>query len=112
MNSWPYSWMRENERDVGFPLQAYAFSKAAVNRLTELYARKLPQVVTACSPGFCRTPMTEASTKRPPYSSAEGAEIVVAAAKGPSGRYITRDHPEGSALVHIANLCEKSIFIC
>lgn len=87
-------------KESGFHLQAYGFSKAVVNRLSEIYSDSfLGRIVTACSPGFCLTAMTEKSDNVPPYTPAQGAEIVVAAANGPTGLFFDRDAPQGKPLM-------------
>jgi len=74
---------------TGHHLYAYLFSKALVNRLTELLAKRFPKrTINAVSPGFCDTPMTidmySSAGKR---TSREGARGVIQAIESTSGWY-------------------------
>jgi NAD(P)-dependent dehydrogenase (short-subunit alcohol dehydrogenase family) len=76
---------------------AYQTSKAALNMATVCLAKQFAAtslVITAISPGWCRTEMGGAEA---PRSAREGAEVIFQAASlpagSPSGSFIGEDGP-------------------
>ena len=78
----------------GWPSQAYAVSKLALNILTTIQARdhtyekEKDILINSCCPGWCKTDMTSQSGKK---SAAQGAETPVFLAMIPPGQ----DQPYG-----------------
>jgi NAD(P)-dependent dehydrogenase (short-subunit alcohol dehydrogenase family) len=81
-----------HQRWSNHPYLAYPSSKAALNMISVMYAKTLPDVlVTVVNPGFTATDLNDHQGTQ---TVEEGTDAIVAAAldtAGPSGRFLERD---------------------